>query len=383
MQNNTQECYICDLVTQIYGYYSIILITFSTIGNLFSSYVCYRLGLKKISTFKILSYVFILNATSLYTWVLDIFLKITIVKKDFQIGNIDDTNIVESYSIPTCKIFTFNQYFSLESLSWLLVYCLIDQNIQIYFPKIKYNCIDRICWLIIGFFFIFNSHILIFAGKIEYSNITINETSFELRQEVNCFHGITFGFYQFWPLWDKIHLFTYSFIPFVIMIACNFLTIKKLFQFKNNSTQRSATTTRDRKKRKLSIILLVTTFLFMVFSLQQVILFGYFFGNLASTKETFLILPASDLFSFTYIGMNFMIYLFTNRVFRNEAKFYLFQLKNYARLCHIKCLFCFRFYSAEEYYQKRDTNLRQNTKSFYDLQSKNRSLIDKVDSCTH
>ena len=79
---------MANLIEQILGIYSILLITISTIGNTLSSLISYRLGKK---------------------------------------------------GIPTCKLYTFNQYFSLEALSWLLAYSMIDQSLQLYFPKIKYN----------------------------------------------------------------------------------------------------------------------------------------------------------------------------------------------------------------------------------------------------
>ncbi len=127
-----------NLIEKAFGIYSILLIIISTFGSTFSSFVCYRLGKKGIPTFKILSFVFILEATTQYTWILDIFLQI-FFENNNEKSAIDNVNIIESLSIPTCKIFAFNQYFSLQALSWLLVYSMIDQNLQLYFRNIKYN----------------------------------------------------------------------------------------------------------------------------------------------------------------------------------------------------------------------------------------------------
>jgi len=197
-----------NVLQEIFGIYSILLIIISKLGNTFSSYISYRLGKQKISTFQILAFVFILEATSQYTWILDIFLKILVDSSEKSL--IDNTNILESFSIPTCKIFTFNQYFSLEALSWLLVFSLIDQNLQLYFPKTKYNSnpkyVNRICLGILTLLSLFNSHILMFAGRIDYArNMTTNITI----KIVNCFYGVTYGFYAFWPHGTK---FTCSFI---------------------------------------------------------------------------------------------------------------------------------------------------------------------------
>ena len=97
-----------NLIEKAFGIYSILLIIISTFGSTFSSCVCYRLGKKGIPTFKILSFVFILEATTQYTWILDIFLQI-FFENNNEKSAIDNVNIIESLSIPTCKIFAFNQ----------------------------------------------------------------------------------------------------------------------------------------------------------------------------------------------------------------------------------------------------------------------------------
>ncbi len=93
-----------NLIEEILGIYSICLIIISTLGSTFSSFVCYRLGKKGKQTFRILSFIFILEATSQYSWILDIFLEI-FVHNNSEKSSIDNTNIIESFSIPTCKIY--------------------------------------------------------------------------------------------------------------------------------------------------------------------------------------------------------------------------------------------------------------------------------------
>jgi len=93
-----------NLIEEFLGIYSICLIIISTLDSTFSKFVCYRLGKKGKQTFRILSFIFILEATSQYTWILDIFLKIFTPNNDEK-SAIDNTNIIESFSIPTCKIY--------------------------------------------------------------------------------------------------------------------------------------------------------------------------------------------------------------------------------------------------------------------------------------
>ena len=54
-----EKCSICDLINKIYGIYSFALILTATVGNFYSSFICFRLGRKKKAIFKILAYIFI------------------------------------------------------------------------------------------------------------------------------------------------------------------------------------------------------------------------------------------------------------------------------------------------------------------------------------
>lgn len=382
---NIEKCLVCDIVSKIYGIYSIILILVSTIGNLYSSIISFRLANKNKEIFRILAFMFILEALTLYTWTLDIFL--AIFSPEESINNIDNVNIIESLTIPTCKIFTFNQYFTLEAISWLLVFLLVHQNIQLYFPRLKYN-VKLVCLLILAFFILFNSHILIFAGKIDNTNVTLfwNATfqTSELKPKVNCFHGVTFDFYQFWPLWDKIHLCVYSFIPFLLMVICNIITIKKI-QMPESVPTTEARTEKHRKfikKKKLSIILLILSFCFILCSLPQIILYGYFFDLLLKDKRTFLLLPGSDLLNFTFVGLNFLIFLFANKIFRNECRLCWHLFRRWLRFQFFKCLFMCALLSetkysfeCDKYFNHRSDHFKHNNNNIANNLDKNSLII--------
>jgi len=367
-----------NLIEKAFGIYSILLIIISTFGSTFSSFVCYRLGKKGIPTFKILSFVFILEATTQYTWILDIFLQI-FFENNNEKSAIDNVNIIESLSIPTCKIFAFNQYFTLQALSWLLVYSMIDQNLQLYFRNIKYNLnskyVNMICWIIIIFFALFNSHILMFAGLIEIGNATINET----KEVVNCFHGVTYGFYAFWPLWDQIHMFVYSFIPFVLMIVCNLLTIKKIFEHKSTAKLSKQQIIKEKKKRILTINLLTSSFFFMSCSLPQTILYGYFFDSLSSSLNTYYLLPGSDLLNFTFIGLNYLFYFILNKVFRNEFYFCLYQIKIVARFNGFKFCHLLRLISLETLVNEGNKYNTETKRKFFETHIQKTSVQNDIE----
>lgn len=371
------ECLICDIFTKIFAYYAIALIVVATLGNLFSSMISYRLGQKNKSTFKILSYVFFFNALTLYTWVLDIFLSIFNIRNDTSSRNIDSFNIIESLSIPTCKIFAFNQYFTLQTISWLLVFLLVDQIILLYLPKLKYN-VKIVCLLIIFFFFVFNSHIIIFAGSINYKNVTVEKNDtfsiVELKQSVDCFHGVVYNFYKLWPIWDQIHLLVYSFVPFVIMMICNLVTIVKLVRFEKSLAADSSKIKKNKTSRKLAMVLLVTNICFMICSLPEIVLFTYYFEYMSSNRHRFLLLPASDLLHFTYIGFSFLIYLLKNKLFRFEFLYFFYHIK--IRMCLKKhdFLYFMNVISEEEYFTTQAHYLIKLNRKHYHKKLNERNL---------
>ena len=113
---------------------------------------------------------------------------------------IDDVNIIESLGLPTCKIFTFLQYYSLQCISWLLMSVSIDQGLKVYFPHSRYILNPKLSYgfAIVRLNFILkkinyiktpksfkatmiilfgiNVHILLFVGKVSFvkQNVTNN-----------------------------------------------------------------------------------------------------------------------------------------------------------------------------------------------------------------
>lgn len=120
--------------------YAICLLVIGTVLNLFSIYICRRKRLRTTSTFIILSFLFLINPASLYTWNLDTFLGLfkSIPSERVNVSgvvSINTQNIIESQNIVTCRLFTFMQYFSLQTISWLLAYVTIDQSIKVCHTK--------------------------------------------------------------------------------------------------------------------------------------------------------------------------------------------------------------------------------------------------------
>ena len=303
------------ILDDIFSIYSGLLILIGSLGNVASCLICLDKSLHKVTTFRILSFVFFFDVATLYTWNLDIFLKI-FLKKNRKFETIDDINIIENLSIVTCKIFTFIQYFSLQVVSWLLTFMSIDQILKLYLSPVVYNKIQtkvvQICFFIVLVLFILNSHILIFAGKI--SQVAVNDSNVTIFiRKINCY---TSSFYSFYPTWDRIHLFIYSFIPFTFMIFCNILMIKKLFNFKDRNHLIFPKKVLV-KRKMISITILSSSFLFILCTMPHNLSFGFFFNNFNLLNYGRLWLTFTDVVSFSFFSLSFLIHVAINKVFRN------------------------------------------------------------------
>lgn len=159
-----------------------------------------------------------------------------------------------------------------------------------------------------------NAHILLFVGKVTYTNTTIlnvfNVTETVREMEWECYAT---NLYEFYPMWDRIHLFIYCIVPFFIIITSDLVIGYKLLNSKFSNIE-----TINKKKKKLIKTILITTFLFLFSTVPQVIAFGWYFVELTSVYEGTLFLYVLDLIHFTFNGLNFMIFFVTNKVYRSE-----------------------------------------------------------------
>ena len=319
---NSLTCKVEVIILSIIGGYAVTISLFGTFSNAFSAFVCRSESLKKNSTFIILFFIFIVKIMSLYTWNIDVFLAILPLNKNEFIGkyNIDQKNVIESASIPTCKIFTFTQFFSLHSISWLLAFMSIDQVIKVYFPNNKFQSLKStyvICGIIIVALFLLNSHILLFGGVIrkiqvntsEEINGTLVNSTIEF-EKINCYES---DYYSFFPIWDYIHLFVFCFIPFLLMIISNILMKSKLISSNKNLSLSSKS---QRKRKQLSRFIIFYSIMFMMCTLPQIICFGFFFEKLFPTKYGRIILNLTDEFTFSFVSFNFIAQLKLNNMYR-------------------------------------------------------------------
>ncbi|RNA12601.1 hypothetical protein BpHYR1_009087 [Brachionus plicatilis] len=234
------------------------------------------------------------NIPSMYTWNLDVFL--LIIPKDQKSliiqYSIDEQNFIERLSIPTCKIFTFIQFFSLHSISWLLTYMSVDQAVKVFFPTTQFLNTRKTYMfggIIVLVIFLLNFHILLFAGVVQH--LVMNETkkingslvnSTVKFDVISCYDT---NLYSFYPVWDRIHLIVYCFLPFSIMAICNVsMTIRLRPDKALNISCESVTA---KKRRQISKFIIIYSIMFMLCTLPQVICFGFFFVPLFNNRKIF------------------------------------------------------------------------------------------------
>lgn len=309
-------CLVEKILRHALSGYAIFLVIVGTVFNTFSIYLCKRTILRKNSTFKILSFLFFYNILSLYTWNVDIFLRIFVPLNVKNVTTINDHNKLESLNIFTCKFFTFVQYFSLQAIAWLLTYVSVNQVIKINFPTYRHVHQSRVCIVLSVLLFLVNSHIILFVGVYRDVDVNVRSNESNATWTMTVFECYETEFYNFYPTWDQVHTFIYCFIPFLIMIVCNLLLTKKILISARNFT--SVSQASMKKKKTISVFILMHSLLFIVCSMPEKICYGYFYDSLSNSDYGNLVLVITDELTFTFFGLNFMFQLIVNKLYRKE-----------------------------------------------------------------
>lgn len=204
---------------------------------------------------------------------------------------------LQTYSIPFCKIFTFLNYSSCQVSVWLRVFICVDQYLAMsrlhrtWFGRSKNALIIIGCICMV--FVLFNFHILIF-GCYYNADGTININS---------------RLYNIEPLWSKLNLIIYNYIPFSIMVILNGMVIYQLIARKRTRVIANSRVSH----RSISITLIITAGLLIIMTIPVNIAYAYFGG---SSSQLLLILL--DEAVYTYHSFSILIYLFSFTEFRKE-----------------------------------------------------------------
>lgn len=177
------------------------------------------------------------------------------------------------------------------------------------YGKIRYTkyyilCLSVICLTV-------NSHILFFNGY-RTSTGTINCYSTEQNS----------GY--IYPQWQRVHLVLYNLFPFAIMLICNTYIIIVTVRSSRNQIESNPTNVNRKnldRYRQFTLLLIIVTFAFVVLTLPACIYFVFLRNTFVSRIERthrFMIQILVTSIQFTSHGINFFLYCFSAKTFRNE-----------------------------------------------------------------
>jgi hypothetical protein len=267
-------------------YYPFILIIIGTLFNFFTFVVLSLPTFRTISRRPTIHYmraIAIFDILMLYGWNLDHYL----------FGAHGFTLLL--YSITSCKIVAFLNYFTPQVSAWLRVFICLDRYLSLspphktWFNQSK-NVLNIIACIIIVFTLI-NLHLLIFAC-FRNPNGTVNPSA---------------RFYNIYPLWDYVNLVLYNCTPFIFMVIFNSGVIYHLSRLRQTSTVQNSRI----QHRSITITFVITTFLFSLMTIPATVGFA-FFSNTAS----YIVLHLLDTILYTYHILSFPLYMITFSEFR-------------------------------------------------------------------
>jgi len=300
------------LFLKIVSFLGPIIIANGVIGNT-AAFLFFRINsdLKKMTCFVYLSFVAITDTLSLFIWNLNHFLG-----PNFNIT-------IENLSIFTCRLFSFIQFFSLQSGGILLCMVCIDRYVTVsampgsFLSKLPFRTIkSAFYWslLILTLIFILNFHLVILNGlEIEKTvNISTNQTY--TTRSFKCYIYSN-GFLVF-PYWENVNLILKCLVPFIVMIIFNSLLLKIIYSRKSPTEKKySASNQKSQSKsNQLTFSLIVLSMLYLICVTPSSIIFSYFSTNF--NKATLYLI---DYPVFFYNANLFAISFFTNIKFRQAA----------------------------------------------------------------
>lgn len=311
----------------VVAYASLLNVTLGLLGNS----ICFVVlatskDLKRMSYAIYLMYCSIANIISLFQWNLNHFL--------YPLFYF----IIEDKGLIACRLFSFLQFFSLECSAYLLSWMCIDRFVTVI--AVPGSRASRLpfstpktahFWSILTILSIFllHSHILILNGYYdppEQLNVTIllspNQSVRVTYQYQNpnyhCYNNSPT--YSIFRVWDMLHLYLYTIIPFFIMITFNSLLIVKSSLMRAKAThslviRMSKVCT---EKRRLSRSLLILTMSFLLMTSPASIAYGYL-EEIYKSVEFRVTLHFLDCLSFFHQASFFFNCFLANKQFRRKV----------------------------------------------------------------
>ncbi|CAF1385718.1 unnamed protein product [Adineta steineri] len=314
LTNSSEYLNLHRFVIRSLSVYALILVIIGTLGNLLTIIILCRRNLRRYVTMRYLIVVSICDIISLYGWNLNNFYKFTISSNN---------NNLEEVSMVHCRIMSYMTFVGLQLSSWCLTAVSLDRCLSLYFLtwKHKYGKLSRVKYhiaILAITCLLLNSHILFFNG---YYIDTLKKT-------VKCYATRTNIHYIF-PQWERVHLVVYNLCPFIIMLTCNtFIICISIRSARIRMTRRmtdasgKVSTTSTSRHRQLTIMLMLVTFMFVLLTLPSCVYFVFFRHRMPSTSDsrTFrhMVQICLGSIQFTAHAINFFLYCFSARNFREE-----------------------------------------------------------------
>ncbi len=205
---------------------------------------------------------------------------------------------LQTYNVPSCKFFSFLNYFAAQVSAWLRVFICLDRYLSLsrlhktWFSQSKNVLIIIAC--VMAVFFIINFPFFPCACYYN-ADGTVNTDS---------------HFYQVYPTWDYMNLGLYNCAPFIFMAIFNGGVIYHLIRLRRTSTVQNSRI----QHRSITITLVITTFLFSLMTIPGTVAYA-FFSNTASVG----ILHGFDSLLYSYHILSFPLYMITFVEFRREV----------------------------------------------------------------
>jgi hypothetical protein len=180
--------------------------------------------------------------------------------------------------------------------------------------------------------YIFGISLLLFMALFNLNQIFTNGYLMVMNETitVGCY-GASENDSSWFYTWGRVHLFTYSLVPFSILLIFNILLI---FEVRKSRLSISANNNSFALKRKfqMSLTVIILTFSFIIMTLPGAIVSGFFFAIFTFTDEGYFKLILFDSITFSYHAFNFFILLLSNKKFSEAFKSMVCNLFSKAKL---------------------------------------------------
>ena len=284
-----------------------VLLVMGTIGNILSVIVLQKQSLKEMSVSFYLSALAIADTLALYIGLLN-----------FWLARVTGTGVWSLSSI-TCKFYKFLLYTSNDYCAWILVIVSVQRFIAVYSPfeaKIL-NTKQRaiLCLSVLLFLLIAVNLHLFWTFDLRADTVSVCDVSHKSHH-----HFVT-------SVWPWVDFSVGSFVPFLILIVCNAMIIRKLVE-RHHDHQKNMNVTKGTEYIKITnmtVMLLTVTFVFLCLT-SPIVIYNigepYWLEGADDFLKARLELASaiSHLLLYLNNAVNFLIYCVSGPAFRKELR---------------------------------------------------------------